>query len=241
MPKHNKGWLTTRSTETEEMDNLDLSGEMLHQTLDGLSYINRLLGNTNATISLVKSSILNSDHPLTILDLGCGGGDNLRAIATWAYKNKHTVQLIGIDGNKNILAYAQSKNTKDISIQYDQADILAPSFQLPPCDLLISSHFIYHFSDADLVSFLKKSKQQISTKIIFSELRRSKLAYVLFKIGNLFLPFSKMVKEDGLKAIRRSFSKKELDAILVGAGFERFEVKRKFAFRWLVEVVVFNR
>ena len=236
MPKHKKGWLQTRSLETEEMDNLNLSGEVLHQTLNGLSVINRLLGNTNTTFKAVKTAILNSARPLTIIDLGCGGGDNLRAIANWSYKNNYPVELIGIDGNENILNYARSKNKKGFSIDYLQADILALSYQLPPCDLLISSHFIYHFSDEELVRFLKISKDQISTKIIFSELRRSRMAYLLFKFGNIFLPFSKMIKEDRFKAIRRSFKKEELETIIKKAGFERFKIRRKFAFRWQVEI-----
>ena len=224
--------------ESEELDNFNLSGKVLHQTLDGLSLINRMLGNTNATFNAVKPAILNANRPLKIIDLGCGGGDNLRTIGTWADKNNHPIELIGIDGNEHILSYAHSKNTAGISIQYLQADILAPSFQLPSCDLLISSHFIYHFADVDLINFLKNSKQQISTKIIFSELRRSRLAYVLFKFGNIFLPFSKMVKADGLKAIRRSFTKIELENILMEAGFERFRIQRKWALRWEVEVVL---
>jgi len=170
-----KEWFTlleSRSRETEEMDDLNLSGEKLHQTLKGLSLINRFLGNTQTTFKLAKAEILKADHPLKTIDLGCGGGDNLRAIAAWCNRNNHPVELIGIDGNAHTLAYGRSKNTDTISIQYQQADILSPSFQIPNCDLLISSHFIYHFSDLELIRFLQQSKTRVSKKIIFSELRR---------------------------------------------------------------------
>lgn len=234
----NSGWMKNRSTEGEKMDDLNLSGPLLHQTLDGLSVINRFLGNTNATFKQVKSAIRKTEGPLKIIDLGCGGGDNLRAIATWCQQNNQPVQLVGIDGNAHILDYARSKNNSAIFIEYQQADILDPNFQIPSCDLLISSHFIYHFSDEALTSFLKFNKKNISSKIIFSELRRSKLAYYLFKFGNIFLPFSKMVKEDGLKAIQRSFTQQELKKILTAADLGDFIIRRKWAFRWEIEIVL---
>lgn len=218
------------------MDNLSLAGDELLQTLDGLSVINRYLGNTNATFQAVKKEILQADGPLKIIDLGCGGGDNLGAIAAWCAKNRHSVELIGIDGNANILDYASAKNTQDIQVTYVQADILAQSFELPACDILISSHFMYHFSDEELVHFLQKAKQKISHKIIFSELERNALAFMLFKLGAPFLPFSKMVKQDGLQAIRRSFTQKELISIFNQAEIESYQIKWKWAFRLMVSV-----
>ena len=75
--------LKHRSLEQEQMDNLELAGQELHHTLNGLTIINRFLGNTNATLRAVQAEIKASKHPLTIIDLGCGGGDNLLSIAKW--------------------------------------------------------------------------------------------------------------------------------------------------------------
>ena len=228
--------LKFRSSEKEQMDNLTLKGKALHDTLDGLSLINRYLGNTNATFAAVKKEIINTNRPLKIIDLGCGGGDNLRAIADWSNEKKYTVDLIGIDGNAAILEYAIAKNNSIIQIDYLQADILDPAFLMPKCDLLISSHFMYHFSDEALVKFLFQAKEKVAHKIIFSELQRSAIAYNLFRLGSVFLPFSKMVKQDGLKAIRRSFKKKELESIFNKAGIENYKIQRKWVFRYLVEI-----
>ena len=229
-------FLNTRSDETELMDNLALSGSELHQTLNGLSTINKYLGNTNATRRAIIEQISRSDKALTIVDLGCGGGDNLRSIANWCFANKKSVQLIGIDGNENILEFARNKNQKDSPIDYLQADILSDAFTLPTCDILTSSHFMYHFSDEALIKFLHQSKSQVNNKIIFSELQRNKFAYLLFKIGGPCLPFSRMVKLDGLKAIRRAFNKSELSNILEQAGLTSYKIDRKWAFRYLTTV-----
>jgi 2-polyprenyl-3-methyl-5-hydroxy-6-metoxy-1,4-benzoquinol methylase len=228
--------LNTRSSENEQLDNLDLSGDELTRALDGLSTINKYLGNTSVTFQAVKRELLKSDKSLKIIDLGCGAGDNLRAIENWCHKTKRPVELLGIDGNAHSLEYAQKQNKAGSAISFLLADILDPDFVLPNCDILISSHFMYHFSDDAIVAFLKKSKENISHKIIFSELQRSSLAYILFNATSVFLPFSKIVKEDGLIALRRAFAKKELISIVERAGFADYEIKGKWAFRFLVTV-----
>jgi len=228
--------LKHRSQEKEQMDNFDLSGDKLHQTLNGLSVINQYFGNTNSTFKAVKKEIIKANKPLTIIDLGCGGGDNLRVIAKWIFEKNQAINLIGIDGNQNILDYAVDKNSPQIQIEYLQADILSDSFEIPKCDILISSHFVYHFSDEGLIQFLQKVKKNVNLKIIFSELQRSSIAYFLFKIGGIFLPFSKMVKQDGLLAIQRAFTKKELITIFQKAGIENYQIKWKWAFRFIVVI-----
>ena len=230
--------LDQRSLEKEQMDNLELSGKELHDTLSGLTVINRFLGNTNATLKAVQTEIKASKEPLTIIDLGCGGGDNLLSIAKWCDQKGFEINLIGIDGNQNILDYATQQNTSSLDIKYKKADILADDFVLPICDLLISSHFMYHFSDQQLINFLINCKASIRRKIIFSELSRSSTAYSLFKIGAPFMPFSKMVKEDGLRAIRRSFRRAELEHIFYKAELPHFNIEWKWAFRYLISVSV---
>ena len=95
---------------------------------------------------------------------------------------------------------------------------------------------MYHFTDEQLILFLQKSKSNIRRKIIFSELERSKMAYILFKILSPLMPFSEMVKQDGLRALRRSFTKPELEEILQKSSIGTYNIQWKWAFRYLTEI-----
>ncbi len=222
---------TNRIHTSEELDNLELEGKLLTRTLDGLSKINYWLGNSKHTLEAIKNQIKSGDIQ-TIVDLGCGGGDNLIGIAKWLRSQNKKLNLIGIDGNQNTLDYANEKS--DFNIEFIQADILEPDFELPECDLLISSHFIYHFKDEELVSFLNRSRSKAKKAIIFSELRRSLMARALFYPLSIF--FSKMVRSDGVKAIRRSFTKSELSDLIAKAGFTNYSVKNRLIFRLLAVI-----
>jgi len=231
-------FLKQRSMQAEQMDNLDLSGTSINSTLDQLSHINKYLGNNKAVLSEIKKDILSSTGSLKIVDLGCGGGDLVLAIAKFAASHHKDVSLIGIDGNPHILEYAQNKSSAFSSVQYEVHDILADDFQLPVCDILISSHFMYHFSDAQLIAFLSNLKSCVRSKILISELQRSSISYVLFSILSRVLFFSSMIRKDGLTAISRSFRRSEIVAIFEKAGFSDYRVSWKWAFRYLVEVEV---
>ena len=222
---------TKRSHTKEELDNLELEGEQLAKTLGGLSRINRWFGNSEQTLKAVQNQF--QKHEIkTIVDLGCGGGDNLISIAKWFESQQKNVKFIGIDGNQNSLDYASSQS--EFEIEFVQADILSSDFELPHCDLLISSHFVYHFKDDEFVNFLKKAQQKVKKAIVLSELRRSSIARILFYPLSIF--FHKMVRSDGLKAIRRSFTKRELNDILKTSGFTNYSVKNKLVFRLLAVI-----
>ena len=220
-----------RSHKKEELDNLKLQGSQLENALTGLSKINRWFGNSKQTLKEVQDHC-NKNDVKTIVDLACGGGDNLIAIAQWCKSQNQSLTLIGIDGNQNSLDYASTKSNSDI--KFIRADILTKDFEIPECDLLISSHFVYHFSDAEFIVFLKKAHKKVKKAIILSELQRSHMARILFFPLGLF--FGKIVLSDGLKAIERSFTKKELQALIKASGFVRYSIVIKPFFRLLAVI-----
>jgi SAM-dependent methyltransferase len=53
----------------------------------------------------IKQLITDHTKIYHIVDLGCGSGDSLRAIADWARKNNFNVQLTGVDMNADVIEY----------------------------------------------------------------------------------------------------------------------------------------
>jgi 2-polyprenyl-3-methyl-5-hydroxy-6-metoxy-1,4-benzoquinol methylase len=226
--------MKTRSSANEKLDDLNLHGETLHKALKSLGWINRWFGNNRSVVNAVLRIAGQEKKTWQIIDLGCGGGDLVLAVAKSLRQHKIEFSITGIDGNANSLAYAQKNCEAFTEINFLQADILITEFNIQPCDILISSHFMYHFSEDALVNFFKKNLSAISTAFIFSELKRNRFAMRLFKFSSFLLPISKLAKEDGLLAIKRSFSEKEWLAILQQAGIGAYRLQRVPLFRLLL-------
>jgi 2-polyprenyl-3-methyl-5-hydroxy-6-metoxy-1,4-benzoquinol methylase len=223
-----------RSSEKEKLDDLNLHGEPLHKALQSLEWVNRWFGNHRSVVKAILSIYEKEEKPLRIIDLGCGGGDLALAVAKSLQQHKIEFTITGIDGNANTLAYAQKNCEAFHEINFLQADILSNQFSIQPCDILISSHFMYHFTADALVYFLKNNLPVISTAVVFSELKRNRFAMRLFKMSSFMLPISKLAKEDGLLAIKRSFSEKEWLAILQQAGIDTYRLQNVPLFRILL-------
>jgi 2-polyprenyl-3-methyl-5-hydroxy-6-metoxy-1,4-benzoquinol methylase len=64
-----------------------MEGEILRDALDKIASINKLLGGNKVTLDGVRSLLKGVDktRTISILDVGCGNGDMLRALwnSTW--------------------------------------------------------------------------------------------------------------------------------------------------------------
>jgi hypothetical protein len=88
--------LRQRSYQKELLDRNDIPFEDIKRNMQELDFINRKLGGHDITldgiIDLIKNQ-MNFNSKLSIVEIGSGGGDNLRAIRNWAERIHLPVQL----------------------------------------------------------------------------------------------------------------------------------------------------
>ncbi|MEA5425809.1 methyltransferase domain-containing protein [Arcicella lustrica] len=232
--------LSFRSTEKELIDDLDLDNDALRQNLEELAIINQYLGGNQVTISGLET-VLKASKPTQstykIADLGCGGGDMLMVIAKWARKKQLKTTLIGFDANDFMIEFAQKRTAQFPEITYLHQNIFAREFQEHSFDIVTMTLFCHHFDDESLVKLLQQLKQQSRVAIVINDIHRHWFAYhSIAWITKLFLK-SYLVKNDAKLSVWRAFRKSDLENIIQQAGFTRFSIKWKWAFRW--EVVLF--
>ena len=210
---------------------------ILYNTLDTLASINKWLGGNNVTINGLKKVLENhpKNEPITIIDLGCGGGDILRRISSYGKKEGYTFRLLGIDANKDAMFYARhlSKNYHDIS--FIDCDIFSEEFDTLQYDLVLSTLFLHHFKEEQIIDILSKAKNKAKLGIIVNDLHRHHLAYYLFKLVCLTIK-NRMIIEDGLTSILRGFKREELESFSNKLQVTP-QIKWKWAFRyqWIIQ------
>jgi len=221
------------------MDDLNINGEVVPQTLKELETINKLLGGNHVTISGIDSILKRIEtipDPLEIADMGCGGGDMLNLIANWANKKGISVKLTGIDANQNIIDYACENTRKFENIEIINGNVFETNDYPKEYDIIISTLFLHHFNEKESASLLSKWMDKSRLGIVINDLHRHPLAYHSIKILTQIFSKSYMVKNDAPMSVLRSFSKNDLEIILKSAGIENYILKWEWAFRWKLVV-----
>lgn len=228
---------TYRSEAQEIMDDLDYNGPILHDALDKLSKINKWLGGNKVTINGLVKVLKNhpKNEPITIIDLGCGGGDMLREVSRFGKKYGYQFQLIGIDANQHTVAYAKMLSKEYDNIEYKAIDIFSEEFKALRYDLVLTTLFLHHFKNDELVSFLKPVLKKAKLGVLVNDLHRHKLAYYLFKLLCTTIK-NKTIVEDGLTSVLRGFKREELIEISLQLN-TKYQIQWKWAFRfqWILK------
>ena len=232
--------LTYRSTDLEIMDDLECSGEVVNQTLRELEFINRWLGGNQVTLQavreLLESRKSKDSGSVSIVDLGCGGGDMLKHIADLGRRLGIPLKLLGIDANPNIIAFAKQNCTEYPEIIFETANVLSEDFAARSYDIMIGTLFFHHFDDSTLITLLSQLRKQVRVGIVINDIHRHFLAYHSIRLLTHLFSSSSMVRFDAPLSVRRAFKRNEWEKLLARAGATKSIIRWKWAFRWQIQI-----
>lgn len=226
-----------RSDKKELLDAETIPAPDLFRNLQELETINQLLGGHAVTLFALEQLQLKKDKVYTLLDIGCGGGDTLRAISRWANAKGLTIQLTGVDLKADCISYAIKKN-QGYSIQLIQNDYRTLASTHERYDIIVNALFCHHLSEDELVNLFTWCSQHASLAFITNDLHRHPFAYYSIKWLTALFSKSYLVKHDAPLSVLRGFRKAEWQQLLSRVAGQPLTVNLywKWAFRWLLMI-----
>lgn len=224
-----------RSYQKELLDSNKIPFADIKRNMQELDFINRRLGGHDITLDGIVALIRDNaifNKRLQIVEIGCGGGDNLRAIKEWAAYIKLPVQLTGIDINAECIAYAREQ-TRNHGIRFIHSDYRLVELAPKP-DIVFSSLFCHHFTDEELIAQVKWMEQNSAVGFFINDLHRHPLAYYAIRFLTALFSKSYLVKNDAPLSVRRGFTRREWQAIFSAAEISQYRCQWRWAFRWLI-------
>lgn len=218
-----------RSYQKELLDLGNYNQKEYFHCLSMLGKIGRLLG-CERQVLREFASILRYSHfqSMSILDVGCGGGTFTARIARHFPK----VKVVGIDIDPQAIQYAQKHFGNISNLQFKTGDL----FQEDPdsFDIVTATLVCHHLKDSDLQDFIQQSKIVARHSVIFNDLHRSPLAYILFFFTAPILFSNRLIFHDGLLSIKRSFIRSDWYRLL--KNHPNYKISWHWPFRYIVRI-----
>ncbi len=223
---------THRSYKKELLDNSGITFMDIAENMKELDFINTHLGGHSITIKGFKKLALNKNK-ITACEIGCGGGDNIKALAAFCTRNRIEAAFTGIDINSDCIDFAKKKTT-NVNVQFIVSDYMFVNFEKNKPDIIFSSLFCHHFTDEELTIMLQWMKANARLGFFINDLQRHPLAYHSIKYITKFFSRSYLVKNDAPLSVLRGFKKNEWNNIFEKAGIINYSIQWKWAFRYLI-------
>lgn len=224
--------LSRRSNTRELLDEDGIPFADIRKNMEELEQINTWLGGHAITISGFKY-LLGARKKIHICEIGCGGGDNLKAIAKWCKKHNIEVALTGIDIKDTCIEYA-AINLKGYEANLVISDYRTAELPNQP-DIIFSSLFCHHFTDEQIVEIMHWKHKHAKVGFFINDLHRNAIAYHSIKLITKIFSSSYLIQHDAPISVTRGFSGDDWKRIIATAGFNTNAlVTWKWAFRWLV-------
>ena len=221
-----------RSHKKELLDEPNIPKDLLYRNLVELEFINKYLGGHSISIKGIKTLVVDYSKTYTIADIGCGGGDSLKAIAAWSKKENYKVNLLGVDLKEACINYAKI-NCSEYTMNFLCEDFRTTFSSATPIDIVHASLFCHHFTENEIIEFIQLCSKHKAIFVI-NDLERNPIAYYAIKLLTKLFSKSPLVKNDAPLSVLRGFKKVEWQAILKKSGIKKYSIKNRWAFRHLV-------
>ena len=226
-----------RGHEQEWLDRDDLDPTQLRAVLRDIARFNAAFFGHSPILKWlgrILGGARNGSRP-TILDVGCGDGDLLRAIRRWSNKRNLKPALLGVDLNPETIRIAQEVTDRADQIDFAAMDV----FNLPPeqrFDIIVTSLVAHHLSDEKLRDFLVLLERASTQGWLIYDLQRHPVLYAIMGVASRLARLHPMVTKDSQISVTRSLTRKEWTDLIATAGIASSDVKiRWFLFRFVIE------
>jgi SAM-dependent methyltransferase len=213
--------LARRSAATELMDTEQVDIDEYRRCLQDLAHVN--------TVTLTRRPILRwLEHAMpragpgervSLIDVGYGYGDLLRAIRVWSRRKGFALDLAGIDLNPMSEPIARAATPADMAIDFRTGDVFAAELGRR-FDFVIASQMTHHLSDETLVAFIQWMERTAVRGWFIGDLHRHAIPLHAFGLLARLAGWHRFVQHDGPVSIARSFRRADWQRLLAAAGHE---------------------
>ncbi|QYE35979.1 methyltransferase domain-containing protein [Polymorphobacter sp. PAMC 29334] len=225
-----------RSPESEMMDADGVTAADFAACLRDLATVNTVTLARPPTLRWLAESTttMNPGDTFTLVDVGYGEGDMLRAIHRWATAKGFRPRLIGVDLNPLSEPAARAATDPALGIDYRTGDVF--DFDPDePVDFIVSSLVTHHLTDRQVGRFLMWMEAKAVRGWFVNDLRRHWFAFYGFTALAAVMRWHRFVRHDGPVSVARSFVPDEWERALGTAGITGATVSQVFPFRLCVE------
>lgn len=211
--------LAVRSTAAEEMDDPGLDPAVYERCLADLARVNAATFTHRPVIRWLDRATRGwpAGSAVSVLDVACGQGDLLRAVARWARRRGFAGHLEGIDLNPRSTAAALAATPEGMGIAYRTGDVFG-HVPDPRPDFIVTSQFAHHLDAAAVGRLLRWLDGNAARGWFIADLHRHWFPYYGFRWLARLAGWHPIVRRDGTVSIARGFRGAEWRALLDGAG-----------------------
>lgn len=228
---------------------LDLPGtpaESHREALVGLARVNAVSRTSgHAWRAIKRLAIERGLKTVSVLDIGCGGGDVPLDLQRRALHAGLKMNVTGYDFSPTVVDYARAQavraerehrgaaTDRTCRAEFEVRNI----FARPPehrFDVVMCSLFLHHLDNTHAKILLRTMADSARRMVLVNDLVRSRLGYVAAQVGVRFLSRNSIVHQDGPHSVARAFRVDELRRLADDAGLTGAQVRTIWPFRFLM-------
>lgn len=206
------GFLAPQRRRGVDLPHSDVDPTLVERALRDVAQANAWFGGTRAVLACLGPVFRTRRRWMTLLDVGTKAGDIPERARVFAARRDVALETMGLEHTVPIASRAAR-----MTDQVHARDALALPFKDQSIDIVICSHVLHHFDDAEAVVLLREMDRVARSLVIVADLRRSWLAVVGMWLASFPLGFHPVSRHDGVRSVLRGYRRRELSALVTRA------------------------